>query len=252
MHAAPTGCMHHASWCVPVFMYIVAHADMRECSFPLQEASRCLDIQLAQFKFALHGRIHILISIHERGDGAKWPHAHQAEVVRKAVQLLFYMRMEAVEGASKCELVLCLDRVVLCEQTLSMLRLDLLNLALPCTLEFSRCEWLPERTCFKHLPVMDPGCFDAWVLSGAPGQSFTAQHVIDICAGAQARGDECRPLQLVCYVQGSDECASDEARTRVESFIHEQGLRRWVAPIEWRFGAKGVRKDRSFIDRHGH
>ncbi len=160
--------------------------------------------------------------------------------LRQLLRLLRSMRFCAASDSAY--VVVRLKYVHLTQATTQELR-ALPQLDIPCSLDFEYCDWPvldvssePDPDVYpadsaqtSQLPAVIPTCYTQWIVSGY----YSGQHILALCAGAVVRGEECRPLQLVCDALSSDDYYDDAPRSAVEAYILERGLGKWVAPIEW-------------------
>ncbi len=104
----------------------------------------------------------------------------------------------------------------------------------PVRLMFRNCACLPDVD-YSQLPGLVPTCYAEWRLwyvASLPVRGrYTAQHIVDVCRGAQARERGAKKLT----VMSGAHYFSENEKSWVEQEMDEQGLWRWVKDIQWDF-----------------
>ncbi len=104
--------------------------------------------------------------------------------------------------------------------------------AVPVRLMFRNCVWLWDVD-YSQLPGLVPTCYAKWRVwyyeQGPVEGRYTAEHIVDVCRGAQARERGAKKLTIASGAH----YFSEEEKSWVEGEMDEQGLWRWVKDIQW-------------------
>ncbi len=151
------------------------------------------------------------------GDDAAHPH-----MLQQALQVCSKARWRLAHNASYS---ITLYRWDLTPDLISVLT-ALPSFHGPATLVFNSCSW-QENQMYEFLPAVVPHTYSTWVVDNYTAHAHIA-HILPICQGAWARGEQCEKLR-VCLSRG----AEDGERSQVEALFRQEGLSRYMEDIEW-------------------
>ncbi len=202
--------------CVWVCVCVCARA---RCTQLTSEMTAQLEQRLQHWTFTPKGKVYLIL---EPPPDLCPPEQHA--VLRRSLQLLRQLRWRRQEQPH--HMYVQLEGWALTPAVLAELA-GLPSLPRPCDVNLSDCDWLPSSKWYEKVPSLLPACYSTLCVrddKSSGKRAHKARHLIAICRGAKARGDDCEKLTLsVCYGPG---CVGlkDTHRSRVEACVSEMGL----------------------------